>query len=124
HILDQITTAKPPSLLHKDLGMTESLIRDLFAKHYDRVLIDDPEMYETIKDYVGHVAPKMLPNVKLHKSRKHIFDYMGIAKDVDSIFSPRVRIPSGGYLIFEQTEAMYVVDVNSGPYAAKETQEA
>jgi len=48
---------------------------------------------------------------------------MKIAKDVDSIFSPRVRMPSGGYLIFEQTEAMYVVDVNSGPYAAKEKQE-
>ena len=48
---------------------------------------------------------------------------MKIAKDVDSIFSPRVRMPSGGYLIFEQTEAMYVVDVNSGPYAAKQKQE-
>ena len=122
-ILNSLETAKPPSLLHKDLGMTESLIRDLFAKQYDRVLIDDPEMYKSIKSYVGQIAPQMLPNVKLHKGREHIFDYMKIAKDVDSIFSPRVRMPSGGYLIFEQTEAMYVVDVNSGPYAAKEKQE-
>jgi ribonuclease G len=123
HILNKLKLAKPPSLLHKDLGMTESLIRDLFAKHYERVLIDDPEMYENIKSYVSQVAPQMLPNVKLHKGKEHIFDYMKIAKDVDSIFSPRVRIPSGGYLIFDQTEAMFVVDVNSGPYAAKETQE-
>jgi len=122
-ILERLETAKPPALLYKDLDMTESLIRDLFAKQYDRVLVDDPRMYKKIKSYVSHVAPQMLPNVELYKGREHIFDFMKVAKDVDSIFSPRVRMPSGGYLIFEQTEAMYVVDVNSGPYAAKEKQE-
>ncbi|MFW6157468.1 MAG: Rne/Rng family ribonuclease [Balneolaceae bacterium] len=122
-ILDRLETAKPPELLYNDLDMTESLIRDLFAKQYDRVLIDDPDLHKEIKDYVSQIAPKMLPNVELYKGREHIFDYMKIAKDVDSIFSPRVPMPSGGYLIFEQTEAMYVVDVNSGPYAAKQKQE-
>lgn len=122
-ILSRLENAEPPALLHKDLSMTDSLIRDLFAKQYDRVLVDNPEMYKNIKSYVGQVAPQMLSNVKLHKGRDHIFDFMHIAKDVESIFSPRVRMPSGGYLIFEQTEAMYVVDVNSGPYAAKKTQE-
>ncbi|HLR31729.1 MAG TPA: ribonuclease E/G, partial [Fodinibius sp.] len=114
---------KPPALLYKDLDMTESLVRDLFAKQYNRVLVDDPEMHKQIKSYVSQVAPQMIPNVELYKGREHIFDFMKVAKDVDSIFSPRVRMPSGGYLIFEQTEAMYVVDVNSGPYAAKEKQE-
>ncbi len=122
-ILERLETAKPPELLYKDLDMTESLVRDLFAKQYDRVLVDDPKMHKKIKSYVSQVAPQMLPNVELYKGREHIFDFMKIAKDVDSIFSPRVRMPSGGYLIFEQTEAMYVVDVNSGPYAAKEKQE-
>ncbi|SMO74961.1 Rne/Rng family ribonuclease [Fodinibius sediminis] len=122
-ILEQLETAKPPALLYKDLDMTESLVRDLFAKQYDRVLVDDPEMHKQIKSYVSQVAPQMIPNVELYKGREHIFDFMKVAKDVDSIFSPRVRMPSGGYLIFEQTEAMYVVDVNSGPYAAKEKQE-
>jgi len=122
-ILKQLETAKPPALLYKDLDMTESLVRDLFAKQYNRVLVDDPEMHKQIKSYVSQVAPQMIPNVELYKGREHIFDFMKVAKDVDSIFSPRVRMPSGGYLIFEQTEAMYVVDVNSGPYAAKEKQE-
>ncbi len=122
-ILERLENAKPPALLYKDLDMTESLVRDLFAKQYDRVLVDDQEMYKKIKSYVSQVAPQMIPNVELYKGREHIFDFMKIAKDVDSIFSPRVRMPSGGYLIFEQTEAMYVVDVNSGPYAAKEKQE-
>lgn len=122
-MLDKLETAKPPALLHRDLDMTESLIRDLFAKSYDRVLIDDPKMYRQIKSYVAQIAPDMVPNVQLYKGKEHIFDYAKISEDVNSIFSPRVRMKSGGYLIFEQTEAMYVVDVNSGPYAAKARQE-
>jgi ribonuclease G len=122
-LVDKIERAKPPTLLYKDLDMTESLIRDLFAKNYDRVLIDDPKMYRQIKSYVSQIAPQMVPNVELYKRKEHIFDFMKISEDVNSIFSPRVRMKMGGYLIFEQTEAMYVVDVNSGPYAAKQRQE-
>lgn len=122
-ILNKLENSKPPTLLYKDLDITESLIRDLFAKHYDRVLIDDYQLYKSVKSYVSQIAPKMLPAVQLYKGKDHIFDHTNIGHDVNSIFSPRVRMPSGGYLIFEQTEAMYVVDVNSGPYAAKEKQE-
>lgn len=122
-ILNKLEDANPPALLYKDLDMTESLIRDLFAKQYDRVLIDDYQLYKSIRGYVSQIAPKMLPAVQLYKGKEHIFDHTNIAGDVNSIFSPRVRMPSGGYLIFEQTEAMYVVDVNSGPYAAKQKQE-
>jgi ribonuclease G len=123
-IVEKLENAKPPELLYRDLDMTESLIRDLFAKNYDRVLIDDPKLYRSIKSYVSQIAPQMLPHVELYKKKEHIFDYMKITDDVNSIFSQRVRMKSGGYLIFEQTEALYVVDVNSGPYAAKEDQEA
>ncbi len=122
-MLNNLEGSEPPTLLYKDLDITESLIRDLFAKHYDRVLIDDSQLFKSIKSFVSQIAPKMLPNVQLYKGKDHIFDHVGIGNDVNSIFSPRVRMPSGGYLIFEQTEAMYVVDVNSGPYAAKERQE-
>lgn len=122
-LLKKYEESAPPALLYKDLDITESLIRDLFAKQYDRVLIDDPQLHKSIKSYVSQIAPKMLPSVQLYKGKDHIFDHVGIGNDVNSIFSPRVRMPSGGYLIFEQTEAMYVVDVNSGPYAAKQRQE-
>src|SRR6056297_1014121 len=122
-MLNKLEQSTPPTRLYKDLDITESLIRDLFAKHYDRVLIDDQQLYKDIKSFVSQIAPKMLPNVEQYKGKDHIFDSVGIGNDVNSIFSPRVRMPSGGYLIFEQTEAMYVVDVNSGPYAAKQKQE-
>ena len=122
-ILDKLKEAKPPALLHQDMDMTESLVRDLFAKDYSRILIDDAKIHRSIKSYVSRVAPNMVPNIELYKGSEHIFDYMKISRDVDSVFSPRVKMPSGGYLIFEQTEAMYVVDVNSGRYAAKRDQE-
>lgn len=123
NLVAQLETAKPPMLVHRDLEMTESLIRDLFAKDYDRILVDDKKMFQTLKTYVGKIAPNMLPNIELYQKSEHIFDHMKIHSDVESIFSPRVKMPSGGYLIFEQTEAMYVVDVNSGRYAAKKVQE-
>lgn len=122
-ILKKLKDAKPPSLLHQDMDMTESLVRDLFAKDYSRILIDDAKIFRSIKSYVSRVAPNMVPNIQLYKGSEHLFDYMKISREVDSVFSPRVKMPSGGYLIFEQTEAMYVVDVNSGRYAAKREQE-
>ena len=122
-ILDKLKDAKPPALLHQDMDMTESLVRDLFAKDYSRILIDDAKIFRSIKSYVSRVAPNMVPNIELYKGSEHIFDHMKISREVDSVFSPRVKMPSGGYLIFEQTEAMYVVDVNSGRYAAKREQE-
>src|SRR5699024_11000652 len=97
--MEKLEQTTHPSLLYKDLDMTESLVRVLFAKQYDRVLVDDPEMHKEIKSYVSQVAPQMIPNVELYKGREHIFDFMKVAKDVDSIFTPRVRMPSGGYLI-------------------------
>lgn len=122
-IIAQVKTAKPPALLYRDLDMTESLIRDLFAKDYNQVLIDDPTIHKEVKASVAKWAPEMVPNIKLYKGKEHIFDYMRVSADVESVFTPRVKMPSGGYLIFEQTEAMYVVDVNSGRYAAKRQQE-
>ena len=123
NIVKDIHTAKPPTLLHRDLEMTESLVRDLFAKDFDRILVDDPKMHKSLRTYVSKIAPNLLPNIELYKGNEHIFDHMRIMQDVESVFSPRVKMPSGGYLIFEQTEAMYVVDVNSGRYAAKKAQE-
>ncbi len=123
NITDQLKTAKPTHLLHRDLDMTESLVRDLFSKNYKRILVDDANTYKSIKNYVKKFSPQHSNSVEQFKGKEHIFDHLKVSRDIESIFSPRVKMPSGGYLIFEQTEAMYVVDVNSGRYAAKKAQE-
>ncbi|NND71138.1 MAG: Rne/Rng family ribonuclease [Rhodothermales bacterium] len=106
--------ATPPALLHQDVNMVSSVIRDLFSDNYDRILIDDYKMYRNIKGYIQAVAPDMVPAVQLHKGEGGVFQAANIARDAAEAFERRVELPSGGYLIIEHTEAMHVIDVNSG----------
>jgi ribonuclease G len=105
---------KPPKSVHEDVNMVSSIIRDLFSDDYDRIQIDDPRLYRNIKSYVQAIAPQMVPAVQLHKGKQSIFEAAGIMRQVEQAFSHRVDLPSGGYLFIERTEAMHVVDVNSG----------
>lgn len=114
----------PPLVVHEDVNMASSVIRDLFSEDYDRILIDDQRLYRNIKSYVQAVAPQMAPAVQWHKDRKHIFEETKIAKEFAQAFESRVELPSGGYLFIEKTEAMYVIDVNSGRSGRGMTQEA
>ena len=114
----------PPVVVHEDVNMASSVIRDLFSEDYDRILIDDQRLYRNIKSYVQAVAPQMAPAVQWHKDRKHIFEETKIAKEFAQAFESRAELPSGGYLFIEKTEAMYVIDVNSGRSGRGMTQEA
>ncbi|NNE34236.1 MAG: Rne/Rng family ribonuclease, partial [Rhodothermales bacterium] len=104
----------PPALMHQDVNMVSSVIRDLFSDDYDRILVDDQKVYRNIKGYIQAVAPQMAPAVQLHSDRTPVFKEARIDRAVGLAFESRVPLPSGGYLIIEHTEAMHVVDVNSG----------
>ncbi len=105
---------KVPACVHTDVGMVASIMRDVFSSDYDRILVDDPRLHRNIQRYVHAVAPHLEHTVKLHTNKRPVFEATGLQKDVDIVFGKTVQVPSGGYLIFEQTEAMHVVDVNSG----------
>ncbi|MEO1725853.1 MAG: Rne/Rng family ribonuclease [Bacteroidota bacterium] len=105
---------KPPAALYEDVNMVSSIIRDLFTDDFDRILIDDPKLYRNVKGYIEAVAPQMAKNVQLYKGRQGIYRSASIERSVEEAFSPRVNMRSGGYLFIEHTEAMHVVDVNSG----------
>lgn len=105
---------KPPAVIHEDVNMVSSIMRDLFTEDYDRILIDDPKLYRNIRGYVQAIAPDMVDDVKLEENAESVFQKVGIKAAVEEAFDERVNMPSGGYLFFEQTEAMHVVDVNSG----------
>ncbi|HLT46337.1 MAG TPA: Rne/Rng family ribonuclease [Rubricoccaceae bacterium] len=113
---------EPPVLLYEDVNMVSSIIRDLFTEDYDRILVDDPRLHKNIKAYVQAVAPHMAERVQLHRSNTPIFRAAGLEKAVEQVFSTRVPLPSGGYLFIEHTEAMHVVDVNSGRAGRGKTQ--
>ena len=104
----------PPKPLHQDVSMVSSVIRDLFTDDYERILIDDQRLFRSVQTYIRAVAPDMLPAVERHDGRSPVFGAVGIEGAIVEAFSSRVDLPSGGYLIIEHTEAMHVIDVNSG----------
>jgi Rne/Rng family ribonuclease len=114
---------KPPVQLYEDVNMVSSIVRDLFSEDYDRITVDDPKVYRTIKTYVQAVAPHMAELVHLHKGAEPVFRKHKVEKDVRAAFESRVSLPGGGYLFIETTEAMHVVDVNSGRAGRGKSQE-
>jgi ribonuclease G len=118
-----VEVKEPPAVLHQDVNMVSSVIRDLFSEDYERILIDDQRVYRNVKGYVQAVAPHMAPAVRIHKGREPVFRATKIERSVRQAFEPRVDLPSGGYLIIEHTEAMHVIDVNSGRAGRGMTQE-
>jgi ribonuclease G len=114
---------KAPAMLYKDASASSSVIRDLFTDDVTRVAVDSKKMYRQIRGYINGVAPHMVQVVELHTAREPIFDVCGIEKQIAQSLSRKVWLKSGGYIIIEHTEAMKVIDVNSGRYAAKNEQE-
>jgi Rne/Rng family ribonuclease len=115
---------EPPLMVHEDVNLVSSVIRDLFSDDYDRILVDDQRLYRNIKSYIQAVAPHMTPAVQLYNGKKPIFEATQINGEVEKAFQSRVDLPTGGYLFIERTEAMYVIDVNSGRSGRGMTQEA
>jgi ribonuclease G len=113
----------PPALLYKDLSTTISVIRDLFTPDVSKIFVDSKKMWKEIRNYVQFVQPGLVDRVELYKGEEPIFESFRIEEQIKSLMGRRVSLPSGGCIVIEHTEAMTVIDVNSGRYAAKKEQE-
>lgn len=118
-----IKSEDAPALMYKDMATTSSVIRDLFTESVDRIVVDSKKLFKEIRTYVKSTSPDLVDKIEQYKDREPIFDVFGIEKEIATALSRKVWLKSGGYIIIEQTEAMVVVDVNSGRYAAKKEQE-
>jgi ribonuclease G len=118
-----VKTEQAPALVYKDMNTTSSVIRDLFSDNVESVIVDDKKLYKDIRAYVQWTSPDMLGRLELYRDKEPVFDKYGVEKDIQTLFSKKVWLKSGGYIIIEKTEAMTVIDVNSGRYAAKREQE-
>jgi ribonuclease G len=123
NIEKSVKSAKAPALIYKDMNTTSSVIRDLFSDSVEHVVVDDKKLFKEIKSYVQWMSPDMLDRVDYYHDKEPIFDKYVVEKDIQSLLSKKVWLKSGGYLFIEKTEAMTVIDVNSGRYAAKKEQE-
>ena len=115
---DAITTVQKtterPKIAFEETSRAVALIRDLFNATYDGIHVNDETVFNQVKDYVGLIAPDKVDIVKLYKGPVPSFDNFNVTKQVKSAFGKTVNYKRGAYLIIEHTEAMHVVDVNSG----------
>src|SRR6476646_1533247 len=112
-----------PALVHRETSLTRGLIRDLFSTKIDGLQVDSKQVYNEIAEYLKGIAPELTGRVSLYEDSMPIFDKAGIEPEIRDLFKRRCDLPSGGYLIIEQTEALVSVDVNSGRYTGKKDPE-
>lgn len=113
-----------PSKVLGELNRAGSLLRDIFNDSFTSICVDDETLYTQIKDYVGEISPEKESIVKLYKSKTPIYEKYGIERQIKTAFGKTVSMSKGAYLVIEHTEAMHVIDVNSGNRSNKaKTQE-
>ncbi len=103
-----------PAVLHKERNLAVRVIRDYLTADITEILIDEPSIYQEVKDFVHIISPKHAKIVKLYNGAKPIFTKHQLEEQIESIFQNAVKLPSGGSIVLNQTEALVAIDVNSG----------
>ena len=112
-----------PAMLHTDLSLTLRVVRDLFTKKVDRLLIDSKEECEAVRDFVKRYLPEQTSRIYHYDKEEGLFDHLGVEMEISRALSRKVWLKSGGHIVIDHTEAMTVVDVNTGRYVGKRDQE-
>ena len=104
----------PPKLIISELNRTSAILRDMLNGSFSSITVNDEGIYNEIKDYISTIAPEKEKIVKFHNGNTHIFEKAGIDKQIKTSFGKTVSFKNGAYLIIDHTEALHVIDVNSG----------
>ncbi len=108
--------AGPKSLIHNDLSLPLRVLRDLVTSDVERILVDSEDDFRAMHEFASTYLPDVEPMLEHYKRRRPIFDLHGIEDEISKALDRKIPLKSGGYLIFDQTEAMTTVDVNTGGY--------
>ncbi len=112
-----------PVALHADLSLTLRVVRDLFTKNVKRLLIDSKEEYDAVKAFVRRYLPGQTSHIFHYHKEEGLFDHLGIEMELSRALTRKVWLKSGGHIVIDHTEAMTVIDVNTGRYVGKRDQE-
>ncbi|WP_353776903.1 Rne/Rng family ribonuclease [Winogradskyella sp. 3972H.M.0a.05] len=112
--------AHHPTKVLGEMNKASSILRDIFNDSFSSIIVDDEALYEQVKDYVHQIAPKKENIVKFYKNGVPVFEKFGIERQIKTSFGRTVSMAKGAYLVIEHTEALHVVDVNSGNRSNKE----
>ena len=109
-----------PSMVFQEADLAVRVVRDIFSKQFERAIVDDPKQHHRLESFFTRTAPELLERLELYKDEKNpLFEKFGIEEAIQSTLRRRVDLPSGGYLLIEYTEAMTVIDVNSGSFTGR-----
>ena len=114
----RLPITEPSKKILGEMGRTSTILRDILNADFTNIHISDPLLYEEIRSYVHEISPELEKIVKQYKNREPIFEHFGIEKQIKNAFGRTVNLPGGAYLVVEHTEALHVIDVNSGNRAA------
>ena len=112
-------TVRPPALVHQELTLVYKIIRDLFTDDVDRLIVDSKEEYEKIVELMDIFSPELRSRVHLHDDRRPLFDLHGIDAQLEKALKRQVWLDSGAHLIIDKTEALTVIDVNTGKFIGR-----
>ncbi len=119
--MSKLMKAKSKDKVIGEMSMASSIVRDLLNESFDAITVEDEEIYDQIRSYIRSIAPEKEKIVKLYNGKAKLFENFGIEKQIKSLFGQSVSLPHGGYLIIEHTEALHVIDVNSGNKSNQES---
>ena len=109
-----VNGAKPPTCVHRDLNRSSALMRDLLNDSFSSVFVDTEEMQQGVLEYLQSTDPEKCNLVKLYTGKMPMYEHFGVERQIKTSFGKNVSFGRGAYLIIEHTEAMHVIDVNSG----------
>ena len=120
----RLPSVEPSKKILGEIGRTSTILRDLLNADFQSITVNDNSMYEEVKSYIHEISPDLENIVRLHKHKDPIFENLGVDKQIKGAFGKSVNLAGGAYLVIEHTEALHVIDVNSGNRtASKENQE-
>lgn len=121
-IQHKMLTAPAATMLHEDLCVALRAIRDLYTRQVHKVVVDSPETYRQIISFVETFAPQIPCSVELYTEDKNIFEKYGLEVEISRALGKNIWLKSGGYIVIEETEALVVIDVNTGRYVGRGNQ--
>ncbi|MDX6622670.1 MAG: ribonuclease [Solirubrobacterales bacterium] len=110
---------KAPAMVFQEADLAVRVLRDVFLNEFEKAIIDSEKQFERVVSFFQRTAPELVGGVELYKGTKPLFEKWGIDKEIESTLNRRVDLPSGGYLIIDYTEALTVLDVNSGSFTGR-----
>jgi ribonuclease G len=122
-ILKKSEKGSPASMLYSDLDVALRTVRDLFSSEVERLWCDDPNTYSRIVQFIQTYMPRLRARAMLHQGQEPIFDRFNIEPQIERALDRKVWLKSGGYLVFDQAEALTAIDVNTGRFVGKRNQD-